>query len=152
MTAPVLVRRAKPNEIALCLRIRRRIFIEEQGVAEALEVDGLDGEALHYLAFPLHAASEPIGTARVRFPEPRVAKVQRVAILPTYRGTGAGLALMRWLIDDLSRHHGVEHLTLGSQITAVPFYRRLGFLERGERFLDAGIEHVEMVRSLPELS
>lgn len=154
MTASFSVRRAAADELPLCLHIRRRVFIEEQGVTEALEVDGLDGEALHYLAFLRVSPSEhippsePIGTARVRFPEAGLAKIQRVAVLSVHRGTGVGLALMQGVIDDLSRRHHIGRMTLGSQLTAVPFYKRLGFEERGEHFLDAGIEHVEMVRVL----
>ena len=134
-----------PDEIARCLAIRRTVFIEEQGVDEALEVDGLDGDALHYLARLDEAA---IATARVRLLDEavgRVAKVQRVAVLRDVRGTGAGAAIMRHLMDDVARAEGVSSFTLGSQESAVPFYQRLGYRIVGERFMDAGIPHRTMV-------
>ena len=138
-------RATEPDEIARCLAIRRAVFIEEQGVDEALEVDGLDATARHYLGW---LDGTPIATARVR----RIAdgfgplaKVQRVAVLPDARGTGAGAAIMRYLMDDLARAEGIGRFTLGSQEAAVPFYERLGYRAVGEPFLDANIPHRTMV-------
>ncbi len=50
------------RDLATCLAIRRTVFIEEQGVSEADEVDGLDPVALHLLAMQDAA---PVGTARL---------------------------------------------------------------------------------------
>ena len=138
-------RASAPHEIERCLAIRRTVFIKEQGVDAALEVDGLDGEALHYLG---RLGAVPVATARVRLlreGDARVAKVQRVAVLPEARGTGAGAAIMRHLMHDVERTHGVASFTLGSQESAVPFYERLGYRIVGERFMDAGIPHRTMV-------
>ena len=94
----IVVRRAvAPREIDACLALRRAVFIEEQGVDEALEVDGLDGAARHYIALD---GRQPVGTARVRLVPPW-AKVQRVAVLAAHRRRGIGAALMRALTDDL---------------------------------------------------
>ena len=41
----VEVRRARPDELALCFEVRRRVFIDEQGVTEEIEIDGLDRSA-----------------------------------------------------------------------------------------------------------
>ena len=141
------IRRATtPADIDACLAIRRTVFIEEQGVDEALEVDGLDGEALHYLGL---IGTMPAATARVRLLHEGgvpVAKVQRVAVMRDARGTGLGAAIMKYLMDDVARHHDRGRFTLGSQESAVPFYERLGYRTVGERFMDAGIPHRTMVR------
>ena len=137
------VRRAtSPDDVAQCLALRRAVFIEEQGVPEALEVDGLDGEARHYLAL---VDGEAAGTARVRLVAPH-AKVQRVAVLAAHRRRGIGAALMRALTNDLlaERPAGIEGIALGAQETAVPFYAALGYGVHGEPFMDAGIPHREM--------
>ena len=132
------VARAAPHEIAACLAIRRTVFVDEQGVPEALEVDGLDAEATHYLA---RLDARPVGTARVRVVED-VAKVQRVAVLAEARGTGAGAAIMRAVLDDPALP---RRFTLGSQESAVGFYERLGFRIVGEPFMDAGLPHRTMM-------
>ena len=130
------IARAAPHEIATCLAIRRAVFIDEQGVAETLEVDGLDADARHYLA---RLDGHAIATARVRMVS-GVAKVQRVAVLAHARGTGAGAAIMRFVMSDMP-----GPFTLGSQEAAVGFYERLGYRVTGEPFMDAGIPHRTMV-------
>ena len=37
---------------------------------------------------------------------------------------------------------------MNAQVHAEPFYERAGFVSEGERFMEAGIEHVRMRRSL----
>jgi ElaA protein len=71
--------------------IRRRVFIEEQGVPEADELDGKDAERTHFLA--RDAAGHAIGCACLR-PYGAQHKVERVAVLPELRGTGLGRDLM----------------------------------------------------------
>ena len=51
---------ARTTDIATCRGLRRRVFIEEQGVSEADEVDDLDGEAIHLLAA---VAGRPVSVA-----------------------------------------------------------------------------------------
>ena len=62
------------TDIATCQRLRRVVFIAEQGVSEADEVDGLDGQAIHLMAFDGEA---PVGTARLLLKGP-VGKIGRV--------------------------------------------------------------------------
>jgi len=45
-----------------CLSVRTAVFVEEQGVPAAREIDGRDKEASHLLA----VADGPVGTLRIR--------------------------------------------------------------------------------------
>ena len=93
-----------PAEIERAFAIRRRVFIEEQGVSEALEFDGLDEEARHLLA---SVDGAPAGTLRIRLLEGgRVAKIERVAVLAAQRRHRIGRALMEAALD-LARAQGV---------------------------------------------
>ena len=132
------------RDIATCQHLRRVVFIEEQGVSEADEVDGLDGEAIHLLAFD---GDEPVGTARLLV-KGAVGKIGRVCVLPVARGTGLGAALIRAALDELRRQPGVTVAYLGSQSHATGFYEKLGFVVEGEEFMDAGIPHRHMRRAL----
>ncbi len=129
-------------ELERCLEIRRRVFIEEQGVEESLELDGLEGECIHFLVFPdaSERFADAIGTARLWTDPTGVAKAQRVAVLASERKSGAGRALMR-AIEEAARDRGHDSLLLGAQCDAIPFYERLGYLAFGEVFDDAGIPH-----------
>ncbi|HDU1156663.1 TPA: GNAT family N-acetyltransferase, partial [Listeria monocytogenes] len=43
---------------------------------------------------------------------------------------------------------GLTTLKLGAQVTAIPFYEKLGYKTCSGLFLDAGIEHKEMKKTL----
>jgi predicted GNAT family N-acyltransferase len=131
------------QDIATCQRLRRMVFIEVQGVSEADEVDGRDGEALHLLAF---MGDNPVGTARLLL-KGSVGKIGRVCVLPQARGTGLGAALIRAALEVLRDQPGVREAYLGSQSHATGFYEKLGFAVEGEEFLDAGIPHRHMRRA-----
>lgn len=121
--------------------VRRAVFIEEQGVPEALEWDGADAASVHALA--QDATGAAIGTARL-LPDGRVG---RMAVLPPWRGRGVGGALLAALLAEAQRR-GLSPVRIHAQVHAVPFYERFGFVREGEVFMEAGIPHVEMVRSL----
>ena len=134
---------ALTDDIATCRALRRAVFIEEQGVSEADEVDDLDGVALHLLAV---VDGIPTGSARI-LPGAGYAKIGRVCVLAAARGTGLGAALMRAAVE-VCRARGVTTVKLGAQTHAMGFYERLGFVATGPEFDDAGIPHREMILSL----
>ncbi|MEM1418220.1 MAG: GNAT family N-acetyltransferase [Myxococcota bacterium] len=124
--------------------IRRTVFIEEQGVTEREEIDGLDPVCTHFVAY---RGETPVGTARLRVTDEGVAKAERVAVLSGERGRGTGAALMEAL-HAAARDAGHGEVVLGAQLSAVPFYARLGYETFGEPFEDARIPHRWMRRAL----
>lgn len=135
---------ALTRDIATCRALRRMVFIDEQGVSEADEVDDLDGDALHLLAV---VAGQPVGTARLLVVGDTV-KVGRVCVLAEQRGTGFGAALMRAAVEQARALPGISRVKLGAQTQTLGFYERLGFAACGPEFDDAGIPHRLMVLGL----
>lgn len=131
------------GELARCLEIRRKVFIEEQRVPEDLELDQQEGECTHFLATD---GDLDVGTARLK-PVDGKAKAQRVAVLPSHRNTGVGKALMDALEAE-ARAQGMKTVVLSSQVSAIPFYERLGYAAHGDVYKDAGIDHRDMSKSL----
>jgi predicted GNAT family N-acyltransferase len=117
-------------------RIRREVFIREQGIPESEEWDGEDATSVHVLAT---LNREPVGTGRLN----RAGKIGRIAVLPGLRGRGIGTLILRQLLDE-ARRLGIREPCLHSQVQAVPFYERLGFERKGGVFDEAGIPHVRM--------
>jgi ElaA protein len=132
------------DDLARCLALRRRVFIEEQGVPEADEVDGLDAGAVHLLATD---AGRPVGCARLLL-RGSTGKIGRVCVLPEMRGRGVGAALVRAAVARLAATPGITEARLGAQTHALGFYQRLGFVATGPEYADAGIPHRDMVRPL----
>ncbi len=128
------------EDIATCLRLRRIVFIDEQGVPEVDEVDGLDGEAVHLLASQDALA---VGTARLMVKSDAL-KIGRVCVLPEHRGKGIGQALIEKALEYGRSQSGLERAELGAQKSAISFYEPLGFVAIGPEFMDAGIPHRNM--------
>ena len=135
---------AVTDDIATCRALRRTVFIEEQGVSEADEIDDLDGQAIHLLA---RLDGVPVGSARL-LPMGVVGKVGRVCVLAPARGTGLGAALMRAAVAHYRTLPGIETVKLGAQTHALGFYELLGFTAVGPEYMDAGIPHRDMVLAL----
>ena len=133
------------RDIATCRSLRRIVFIEEQGVSEADEVDDKDDDAIHLLATQV---GTPVGSARLLIAG-NTGKIGRVCVLKSHRGTGLGAALIRAAITEL-RARGLTTAKLGAQTHAIGFYERLGFTATGPEYMDAGIPHRDMVLSLQD--
>jgi predicted GNAT family N-acyltransferase len=155
--------------------VRRTVFIEEQGVSEAEEMDGRDETATHVVAYaPAGEGKEstseggpdrerpdagdrsgydgetdlrPVGTARLRVPEEGMAKPERVAVVASCRGEGLGKRLMN-AIEREARRQGCTHARLHAQTAVETFYRDLGYETTSDVFQEADIPHVEMEKEL----
>jgi len=134
----------RTEDLATCHALRRTVFIEEQGVPEADELDDLDAQAIHLLAT---VDGRPMGSARLlRLGD--TGKIGRVCVLAQARGTGLGAALIRAALDEFRAMPGIAKVKLGAQTHALGFYERLGFAAFGPEYDDAGIPHRDMVLAL----
>lgn len=123
--------------------LRRRVFIEEQHVPEAIEMDDNDALATHVLALDGAVA---VGCGRMIAHGDHV-KIGRMAVLRERRGTGIGRRVLEYLME-LARARGCHRAILHAQLTAEGFYLKQGYLPRGEVFEEAGIAHRLMDREL----
>ena len=123
-------------------RVRDEVFVVEQGVPAELERDAArDPSCVHVLA--RLEDGTPIGTGRLT-PHRHIG---RMAVRKPWRGHGVGDALLRALLD-AAWLEGTQAVHLNAQVDAVGFYARHGFVPVGERFMEAGIEHQAMARTL----
>jgi YbgC/YbaW family acyl-CoA thioester hydrolase len=125
--------------------IRHAVFTEEQGIDAALDDDGQDANALHAVAF--NRLGLALGTGRVITVAPGVAKIGRMAVIASMRGTSVGRQLLAALVQ-AARARGDREAMLHAQASAVGFYVRQGWQARGPAFEEAGIPHQEMVLAL----
>ncbi|CAM5195024.1 N-acetyltransferase domain-containing protein OS=Castellaniella defragrans OX=75697 GN=HNR28_003188 PE=4 SV=1 [Castellaniella defragrans] len=121
--------------------IRTQVFVQEQHVSPEEELDALDAQCVHALA--RDARGRPIATGRL-LPDGHIG---RMAVAAAWRGKGVGSQVLQALVDE-ARRRGDAQVVLAAQLHARPFYARHGFAEEGETFMDAGIPHRLMRRSL----
>jgi len=118
-------------------RIRRQVFIEEQGVPESMEWETDDLIATHLLAN--HAVIGAVGCARIL----PTRQIGRMAVLAEHRHRGVGSALLKKAII-IAKAMQYPDVFLHAQISAMNFYKRFGFEVVGEEFQEAGISHITM--------
>ncbi|MCX7654232.1 MAG: PatB family C-S lyase [Fervidobacterium sp.] len=129
-----------PDErFEICKEIREEVFVIEQGIDISLEMDGKDYEAVHFI---LKHFSEPVAVARAR-DMGKYWKIERVAVRKDFRNLGYGKIIMRHIEAFLSN---IEQkiFSLNAQVQVKDFYKKLGYKQVGEEFLEAGISHVRM--------
>lgn len=121
--------------------VREDVFVDEQGVPRELEYDELDPVCDHVVV--RDRSGRPVGTGRL-LPDGRIG---RMAVVADWRGRGVGAAILgRLLARAVAR--GMPRITLSAQLHAANFYARHGFAAQGETYLEAGIPHVKMTRTL----
>jgi predicted GNAT family N-acyltransferase len=120
--------------------IRFAVFVDEQGVPREIELDEMDEKSLHAVAFE---DGKPVATGRL-LPDGHIG---RMAVLKEWRSRGIGGQILAALMDR-ARMAGHREVVLSAQVHAAAFYRRHGFVEEGGEYLDAGIPHRQMRRSL----
>ena len=118
--------------------LRHQVFVIEQGVPVELELDGEDDAACHAVA--LIDNNQVIGTGRML----ASGKIGRMAVRSDMRCQGVGRAVLDALINE-ARTQGLAGVSLGAQLSAIAFYQRAGFSCQGDVFIDAGIDHRQMV-------
>lgn len=126
------------EEIEKAKEIRRKVFVEEQGVPLEEDLDGKDNECAHYLAL---WDGVPCAACRVR-KTPHGQKIERNCVLPEYRNKGVAKKLLQHVISQLDRNYPIYlHAQVGVQL----FYEKLNFVQQGHIFYEANIPHVLMV-------
>lgn len=132
------------DQLQQAFAIRTKVFVEEQGVPEHLELDEHDQTAHHFIVLD---GDKTIAAARLREYEPNIGKVERVCVLNEYRGKHLGKLLMDYM-EQFARDIGFKKLKLNAQSYAVPFYEKLQYNVTSPEFMDAGIPHRAMEKDI----
>jgi ElaA protein len=135
------------RELQFIYMARQQVFAIEQNCIY-LDADGCDEPAWHVAAWS-EAQQMPLAYARlidpgVKYAEPSMGRVITTA---AGRGTGLGRKLVRRVIELSSRVYPGQGLRISAQSRLEPFYEDAGFVIVGERYLEDGISHTEMLRN-----
>ncbi len=126
-------------------QIRQQVFVDEQKIPADMEWDAADASCLHAVAY--NRLGQALATGRLLPHGPGVAKIGRMAVMRALRGGRVGQQVLEALMQ-AARQQGDREVLLHAQLSAAGFYSRAGFVQRGPVFEEAGIGHVEMVKTL----
>ena len=129
------------QELKGAYEVRRQVFVNEQGISEDLVFSG-DGAAKE-MTMVVMDGETVIGTARVQLMADNIAKIERMAVLSSFRHQGVGRGIISFLNEQL-KHRQVKYVFLHAQHTVIDFYKSCGFNESGLPFYEAGIKHIKM--------
>jgi ElaA protein len=135
-----------PHELYAILQLRNEVFVVEQNCVFQ-DADGKDQASFHLMGWidkKLVAYSRII-PAGIAYDLPSIG---RVVISPLARGNGAGKILMEESIKAMNNTFGNVSIKLGAQLYLKKFYESFGFNQSSDIYLEDGIQHIEMTRSI----
>lgn len=134
------------GELAAAARpVRTEVFLQEQRVPLDMEWDVEDEVATHAVA--VNRLGMPLATGRLLPAVSGTARIGRMAVSRVLRGSGLGREILQALMRT-AQMRGDMQVMLHAQRSAEGFYSRLGFVPQGEPFEEAGMAHIEMVKTL----
>jgi ElaA protein len=132
-----------PDELYAILRLRSEVFVVEQNCV-FLDMDNKDQKSHHLMGW---RDGELLGYSRIlcagiSYVE---SSIGRVVTSPAARRLGVGRELLNKSIDTLYALYGKQPIRIGAQCYLTKFYESFGFVQKGEIYLEDGIEHIQML-------
>ena len=132
------------SELEGAINVRMRVFVVEQQIPVAEEIDDADATATHAIAL---YQGQIVGTGRLLYRDDGMAQIGRMAVDRQFRRQGVGGRILAFLEDE-ARAQGIGSCLLHAQEYVKAFYAGSGYVERGDLFLEADIPHIEMSKEL----
>jgi predicted N-acetyltransferase YhbS len=131
-------------EYEQALALRNKVLRKPLGLD--LYAEDLSGETrdIHLGAF---IGGKLVGNLTLTPRDPGVLQMRQVAVHPDHQRKGIGGGLVR-IAEKTAREEGCREIILHARETAKDFYLALGYEAVGERFVEIGIPHWNMVKKL----
>ena len=121
--------------------LRKEVFVKEQNIPEELEFDQYDNQAVH---IGVYLEDLLIGTIRLIDLGNNLCKIGRFVVKESYRGLGIGKQIISYVINNTHYKNYVVH----AQVDKIKFYEKCGFVALGNEFIEDGIKHKKMIKTL----
>jgi ElaA protein len=134
------------NELYGILRLRSIVFVVEQNCVYQ-DIDDKDSKALHLIGT---YNSLIVAYSRLFKPSDYFenACIGRVVIDKNYRDQKWGHLLIQKGIEGIKDYFNETNITISAQLYLQKFYETNGFVKTSSVYLEDGIDHIEMKRTL----
>ncbi|WP_298314903.1 GNAT family N-acetyltransferase [uncultured Aquimarina sp.] len=132
-------------ELYKILRLRAEVFVVEQDCVYQ-DIDNKDQKALHVIGYKNDevVAYTRIFNAGDYFEN---ASIGRVVVSEDARKYGYGHDLIKKSIEGIQEEFQTDQIKISAQCYLEKFYKKHGFKQIGEEYLEDGIPHIAMIRS-----
>ncbi len=139
------------DELYALLQLRSAVFVVEQTCVYQ-DIDGLDKQSQHFLAWDMQAATDkPALAAYLRIIPPGVLYVPvsmgRVVTDKAYRSKRIASELILFALDWVQQHYSRSNIQISAQAHLSDFYQGFGFFSISDIYLEDNIPHIAMQRS-----
>ncbi|MBH0056042.1 GNAT family N-acetyltransferase [Pseudoalteromonas sp. SWXJZ94C] len=121
----------------LLQQIREKVFVYELHIPKHIEFDSLDEFALHVLV--TDETQTPIATGRLCVD----GLIGRIAVLPEHRNRCVYKSLLNFIVE-LAASQGIEKVSINCILNEVERFKKNGFVQQGNVFMEAGIPRLRM--------
>ncbi len=128
------------------IQLRHYVLREPLGLEFSVDELSAEYDSFHLACYQM-ANEDIIGILVLKPISDQIAKMRQVAIRPDMQSHGIG----RLLVNESERFalsKNFQQIELSARMTVVPFYEKLGYISIGEPFIEVGIDHQKMVKSL----
>lgn len=125
------------------LALRREVFLDELQGSENVEISEEDECDFAVL----YDGDECVATGRIYQPKNGTARLQRIAVKKNRRAQGIGRLLLEEMEEKCARD-GYEIIEICASQNALEFYKRLGYIEKGDWFLRDNLPHILIAKNL----
>ena len=130
------------DELYAIIHLRQKVFIVEQD-CPYIDADYTDQDASHLLAYK---DNELIGYLRAFKPGIKYegSSLGRIVTEINSRGLGIGKQITKEGVNFLGKKYSDSEIIISAQHRLKSFYTDLGFISRGEVYLEDDIDHIQM--------
>lgn len=135
------------EELYKILQLRNEVFIIEQNCPYQ-DCDNKDLKSYHLTAWKNDSI---VAYSRIIPPGisyPTAASIGRVLTSPAARRQNLGKQLMAQSLENLYRLFGNVPVIIGAQLYLKTFYESFSFIEQGTIYLEDGIKHITMEKTI----
>ena len=133
------------HELYEMMRARADVFVGEEKILYP-DADGVDYDCIH--VFRTDSDGRVIAYLRMFRKADEPGTIQMGRVLTREHGQGLGHKLLEAAMQGAAQFMGAREVYLESQKHAEDFYVKSGFVAASGEFLEAGIPHIQMRRSL----
>jgi ElaA protein len=134
-------------EIYKILQLRNEVFIVEQNCVYQ-DCDGKDVKAWHLCGWNGENLVAYTRLFDKGIYHPDAASIGRVLTAPSARRQNIGKELMQRSIEKIEELFGETTIRISAQLYLKRFYESFSFVQKGEIYLEDGIEHICMIKRM----